>query len=52
MKRSIATGAAATLLCLAAGLPAAGELIPMSAWIHDPVIDSVDVSPDGKRRPT
>ena len=21
----------------------------MSAWIHDPVIDSVDVSPDGKR---
>ncbi len=49
MKRSIATGAAATLLCLAAGLPAAGELIPMSAWIHDPVIDSVDVSPDGKR---
>ena len=49
MRRSIATGAAATLLCLAAGLPAAGELIPMSAWIHDPVIDSVDVSPDGKR---
>jgi len=23
------------------------EIIPMNAWIHDPVISSVDVSPDG-----
>ena len=28
---------------------ARAEIIPMSAWIHDPVIDSVDVSPDGNQ---
>ena len=39
----------AAAFSLAAGMPAAAERIPMSAWIHDPVIDSVDVSPDGKR---
>ena len=25
------------------------ETIPLTAWIHDPVIDSVDVSPDGRK---
>ena len=25
------------------------EIIPMNAWIHDPVISSVDVSPDGNQ---
>lgn len=28
---------------------AAAEKIPMKAWVHDPVIDSVAVSPDGKQ---
>ena len=36
-------------LALFATNRAGAEPIPMSAWIHDPVIDSVDVSPDGKR---
>ena len=29
------------------GTVVAAERIPISAWIHDPVIDSVDVTPDG-----
>ncbi|MCZ0941593.1 MAG: prolyl oligopeptidase family serine peptidase [Gammaproteobacteria bacterium] len=40
---------AALLLGLLAGGAAGAELIPISAWIHDPVIDSVRVSPDGSR---
>lgn len=28
---------------------AGAEKIPMTAWIHDPVIDSVNVSPDGSK---
>ena len=41
-------GLAAVLSCIIwvpAGI--AAELIPMNAWIHDPVISSVNVSPDG-----
>ena len=37
------------LLALVGSGVAGGEPIPMSAWIHDPVIASVDVSPDGRR---
>lgn len=33
------------VLWMPAGI--AAELIPMNAWIHDPVISSVNVSPDG-----
>ena len=36
------------LWVLAAGASRA-EFIPMNAWIHDPVISSVDVSPDGNQ---
>ena len=25
------------------------EMIPLQAWVHDPLIDAVDISPDGKR---
>ena len=39
---------AALALVLAASA-ASAELIPIRAWIHDPVIDSVNVSPDGNR---
>ena len=28
---------------------ASGEKIPLTAWIHDPLIDSVNVSPDGNK---
>jgi len=39
---------AAVLSCVfAAPAGVAAELIPMNAWIHDPVISSVNVSPDG-----
>ena len=38
---------AAILSCVFMGSGVAAELIPMSAWIHDPVISSVNVSPDG-----
>ena len=31
------------------GAPVRAEIIPMNAWIHDPVISSVDVSPDGNQ---
>ena len=42
------------LLCalvwaMASGAPVRAQTIPMNAWIHDPVIDSVDVSPDGNQ---
>ena len=30
-------------------LPVQAETIPINAWIHDPVIDSVGVSPDGNQ---
>ena len=30
-------------------LPGQAETIPINAWIHDPVIDSVGVSPDGNQ---
>ena len=43
-------------IALIAGLSAAvasgalrAEIIPMNAWIHDPVISSADVSPDGNQ---
>ncbi|MDE2930734.1 MAG: prolyl oligopeptidase family serine peptidase [Chloroflexota bacterium] len=39
----------ALLLGLLAGGLAGAQPIPISAWIHDPVIDSVTVSPDGSR---
>ncbi len=32
-----------------AGAAAFAETIPVNAWIHDPVISSVDVTPDGKQ---
>lgn len=35
------------LLCLGA-MPATAQKIPLEAWIHDPVITSVGISPDGK----
>lgn len=40
-----------TLILCACAWPfqAMAELIPMTAWIHDPVIASVDVSPDGNK---
>ena len=31
------------------GTVSVAETIPLNAWIHDPVISSVDVSPDGKQ---
>ena len=31
------------------GTAFAAERVPISAWIHDPVIDSVDVTPDGRQ---
>ncbi len=34
---------------MAAAGAARAELIPISAWIHDPVISSVDVSPNGNQ---
>ena len=44
----------ALLLCtvilgFTSGGAAQAEIIPMNAWIHDPVISSVDVSPDGNQ---
>ncbi len=42
-------GVAGLLLGLLTGGSAGAAPIPISAWIHDPVIDSVDVSPDGTR---
>lgn len=39
----------AAICVLAFGGAARAEIIPMNAWIHDPVIDSVDVSPDGNQ---
>ena len=36
-----------TVVALGGALRA--EIIPMNAWIHDPVIASVDVSPDGNQ---
>ena len=30
-------------------LPAQTETLPLNAWVHDPVIDSVRISPDGNR---
>ena len=39
-----------TLIWLvASSATARAEIIPINAWIHDPVIDSVDVSPDGNQ---
>ena len=40
---------AALLLGVMASAAAGGAPIPISAWIHDPVIDSVNLSPDGAR---
>lgn len=42
-------GMVGLLLGLLIGGSAGATPIPISAWIHDPVIDSVDVSPDGTR---
>lgn len=42
-------GMAGLLLGLLTGGSAGAVPIPISAWIHDPVIDSVDVSSDGTR---
>lgn len=44
----------ALLLCtvilgITSGGATQAEIIPMNAWIHDPVISSVDVSPDGNQ---
>ena len=36
-------------LTAAAPLPAAAEEIPLVAWVHDPLIASVGVSPDGNK---
>ena len=47
--RRAAAKAFALLLAWAASGPLAGEPIPISAWIHDPMIDSVVISPDGSR---
>ena len=38
-----------TIAALLAATAASAELIPIKAWVHDPVIDSVRVSPDGNR---
>ena len=35
--------------CAWMALPVQAETIPINAWIHDPVIDSVGVSPDGNQ---
>ena len=40
---------AALLLCACAAGPVRAEVIPIQAWIHDPVIDSVRVSPNGEQ---
>ena len=48
--RSMSVGGLACLLvsALAAGSPTlSADTISVNAWIHDPVISSVDVSPDG-----
>ncbi len=37
-----------TAILFAASTHVYAEQIPLKAWIHDPVIDSVNVSPDGK----
>ena len=50
MKLSALTPAFAVLsLCAWMALPVQAETIPMSAWIHDPVIASLGVSPDGNQ---
>ena len=50
MKLSAFTLAFAALSsCAWMALPVQAETIPISAWIHDPVIDSVGVSPDGNQ---
>ena len=40
---------AALSSCAWMALPVQAETIPINAWIHDPVIDSVGVSPDGNQ---
>ena len=37
------------ILAFTSGGTMRAEIIPMNAWIHDPVISSVDVSPDGNQ---
>lgn len=37
------------ILLLAWSSQSTADVIPLEAWIHDPVIDSVNVSPDGKK---
>ena len=37
------------LWVLTTGGVAVAETIPMNAWVHDPVIDSVGISPDGNQ---
>ena len=50
MKLSAFTPVLAVLsLCAWMALPVQAETIPMNAWIHDPVIASVGVSPDGNQ---
>ena len=50
MKLSAFTLAFAALWSYAwMALPVQAETIPINAWIHDPVIDSVGVSPDGNQ---
>ncbi len=41
--------ATTVLLVLLPAVSNGAEKIPMSAWIHDPVISSVNVSPDGNK---
>ena len=47
--RRLMARVAGLLLGLLASGAAGAQPIPISAWIHDPVIDSVRVSPDGSR---
>ena len=49
MERPLLGKGLAWALCGFAAGSATAEPIPLSAWIHDPVIDSVQVAPDGQR---
>ena len=42
-------GLACVLLGCVSGAAHSTEAIPIGAWIHDPVISSVDVTPDGRQ---
>ncbi len=53
MARSTTSAAPRGLVCLLLGcvaaLAQAAEPIPINAWIHDPLIDSVDITPNGEQ---